>query len=62
MHVCIHIHVYIYIIYTTQDARNRTLAVHERVNSRFLVLSGSLSIFTEITGPNILVYYDLVVN
>ena len=35
---------------TTQDARNRTLAVHERVNSRFLVLPGGLSIVTQITG------------
>jgi len=29
-----------------QGWTNRTLAVHERVNSRFLVLPGSLSIFT----------------
>ena len=62
MHVCIHIHVDIYIIYTTQDARNRTLAVHERVNCRLLAMPGSPSIFTDITRPNILVYYDLVVN
>jgi len=34
----------------TQDARNRTLAVHELVDSRILVLAGSESIFTEITG------------
>jgi len=34
----------------TQDARNRTLAVHELVDSRILVLVGSESIFTEITG------------
>jgi len=33
-----------------QDARNRTLAVHKRVDCRFLVLPGSLSTFTDITG------------
>ena len=36
--------------HSAQGWRNCTLAVHERVNSRFLVLPGSLSIFTEITG------------
>jgi len=36
--------------YSTQEWTNRTLAVHERVNSRFLVLPGSFSICTEITG------------
>ena len=35
---------------SAQEMTNRTLAVHERVNSRFLVLPGSLSIFTPITG------------
>ena len=33
-----------------QEWTNHTLAVHERLNSQFLVLSGSLSNFTEITG------------
>ena len=32
-------------ILTAQGCTNRTLAVHDRVNSRFLVLPGSLSIF-----------------
>jgi len=35
---------------TAQEWTNRTLAVRERANSRFLVLPGSLFIFTEITG------------
>jgi len=35
---------------SAQEQTNRTLAVHERENSRFLVLPGSLSIFTQITG------------
>jgi len=34
---------------TDQGWRNRSLAVHERVNCRFLVLPGSLFIFTQIT-------------
>jgi len=42
--------------------RNCTLAVHERVNSLFLVLPGSLCIFTESLGSNILVKSDLEVN
>jgi len=32
-----------------QGCTNRTLAVHERVDSRFLVLAGSESTITEIT-------------
>ena len=36
------------IILTAQDARNRTLAVHERVDCRFLVLPGCLFIFSDI--------------
>jgi len=36
--------------------RNRTLAVPERVNSRFLVLPGGLSIFTRIIGAK---YFSL---
>jgi len=39
---------YIY-IYTAQEWTNRILTVHERVNSRFLVLSGSEWTITEIT-------------
>ena len=46
---------------TAQEWTNRTLAVHERVNGRFLVLPGSLSIFDEITGHKYLVNYDLAV-
>ena len=42
---------------SAQGWRNRTLAVHERVNSRFLVLPGSLSIFTQITGVK---YFSLL--
>jgi len=34
---------------TAQEWNNRTLAVHERVDSRFLVLPGSESTLTEIT-------------
>jgi len=37
------------VIYTAQEWTNRTLAVHERVDSRFLVLPGSKSTITEIT-------------
>jgi len=40
-------HVYIQI--SSQWCRNRTLAVHERVDSRFLVLAGRDSICTQIT-------------
>ena len=36
-------------ILSAQGWTNRTLAVHERVDSRFLVLPGSGCIFTEIT-------------
>jgi len=48
----------------THPILNRTLAVHERANSRLLVLPDSLSIFPEITGYeyNMLVYNDLAVN
>ena len=42
---------------SAQGWSNRTLAVHERVNSRFLVLPESLSIFTQITG---LKYFSLL--
>ena len=42
-------HMNMHINTAAQEWTNRTLAVHERVNSRFLVLPGSLSIFTEIT-------------
>jgi len=56
--ICTYIHVYytlylyayMYIHVSAQDARNRTLAVHERDDCRSLVLPGSLLIFTEITG------------
>jgi len=34
---------------SAQEWTNRTLAVHERVDSRFLVLPGSESTITEIT-------------
>jgi len=34
---------------STQGWRNRTLAVHERVDSQFLVLAGRESTITEIT-------------
>jgi len=44
-------------VLTTQDTRNCTQAVHERVNSRILELPGSLSIFTEITGHK---YFSLL--
>jgi len=37
------------IVFAAQGWRNRTLAVHERVDSRFLVLTGSESTSTEIT-------------
>ena len=43
------VHVCAYTL-SAQGWRNCTLAVHERANSRFLVLPDSLSIFTEITG------------
>ena len=36
-------------IVSAQPCRNRTLAVHERVDSQFLVLAGSESTITEIT-------------
>ena len=36
-------------INTAQEWTNRTVAFHERVKSRFLVLPGSLSIFTQAT-------------
>ena len=36
--------------FLAQGWTNRTLSVHERVDSRFLVLPGSLCIFTQITG------------
>jgi len=36
-------------IHFTQEWNNRTLAVHERVDCRFLVLPGSRSTITEIT-------------
>ena len=35
--------------YAAQGWNNRTLAVHERVDSRFLLLPGSESTITEIT-------------
>ena len=37
-------------IYTAQEWTSRTLAVHEWVDSRFLVLPGSESTITEITA------------
>jgi len=40
---------YVSYIYTAQEWTNRTLAVHERVDSLFLVLPGSKSTITEIT-------------
>ena len=46
-----------YIHLPAKDARNRILAVHELVDSRFLVLAGSESIFTEITGYK---YFSLI--
>ena len=46
MYILMKTHIYV----SAQEWTNHTLAVHERVNSRFLVLPGSLSIFTEITG------------
>ena len=38
-----------YAILSAQGLRNRTLAVHERVDSRFLELAGRDSICTQIT-------------
>jgi len=38
-----------HLLYTAQGSTNRTLAVHERVDSQSLVLPGSESIITEIT-------------
>ena len=37
------------LFYAAQECTNRTLAVHERVDSQFLVLPGSESTITEIT-------------
>jgi len=39
----------LYIFHSAQEWTHRTLAVHERVDSRFLVLPGSESTITEIT-------------
>ena len=50
LHVwCECIHTPIVVFNSAQGWNNRTLAVHERVDSRFLVLPGSESTITEIT-------------
>ena len=43
---------YIRVLHTALELTNCTLAVHERVDSRFLVLPGSESTITEITESN----------
>jgi len=44
------IHAFSCPLLTAQDARNHTLAVHELVDFRFVVLAGSESTITEIIG------------
>jgi len=41
---------YIFDSHPAQDAKNRNLAVHELVDFQILLLAGSQSMFTEITG------------
>jgi len=48
MNVVVHITLFVW-FYSAQEWTNRTLAIHERVDSRFLVLPGSESTITKIT-------------